>query len=125
MSDRPTPYFVDRRFDRLDELQRDLDRAWDDGRLQFPEDHPEVVKLKEEYHKLYAEIHGGDALDSVIRQVEHDDKLMDRVEELISRSPEHRALLESKTRDGRAIELEKNPEVRGKILKALKEGETE
>lgn len=121
MSENPVPFFVDRRFDQLDELQREIDRAWDDGKLQFPEDHPEVVQLKARYDKLYSEIHGGDALDRVREVVEHDDKLMDRVEGLLERSPEHRALLKASTRDGRAIELEKNPGVRGKILSALKE----
>ncbi|HEX7787177.1 MAG TPA: hypothetical protein VF653_13240, partial [Methylomirabilota bacterium] len=115
--------FVDKSREKLSELKRQVDRAWDDGRLLYPEKHPEVAKLKEEYDRLYREVYGGDPFAQATEAAAQDERLMDRVERFLAESPEHRALLEAKTRDGRAIELEKNPEVRQQILDGMKEHE--
>ncbi len=120
---RPVPYFVDRRLERLQALKEEINAAWDSGKLHYPEKYPEVAKLKEEYDRIFKEVHGADVFDQIVAEADRDDRLMERVERFIERSPEHRSLLKGSTRDARAIELEQDPEVRAKVLKGLEQEE--
>lgn len=123
MSERPVPYFTDRRYDRLAELKEAIDREWETGRLHYPEKYPQIAKLRKDYDTLYAEVHALDPFDQIVDNANRRETLMARVERFLERSPEHRKLLKADTKNGRAIELEKNAPVRKTILKAMQADE--
>ena len=128
MSKRTPPASLehDRRYDRLEEMTRRIDQLRDNTKWYYPEKYPEVRKLKEDYEELYAELYPRDFFDTVVEETERDEHAMDRIESLLETRQDLRDLFQGGTRDARAIELEKNQDLRGKILAELeKDEETE
>ena len=116
-------FTIDRRYDKLDELERKLGRAFDDCTLLYEEDNPNIAKLRKEYDRLHEELYGSDPWQKIIDDTDRDVNLMDKVEGLIDKRPKLKKKFKGQTRDARALELEKDPELRSKILGALKEAE--
>ena len=119
----PASLAVDPRYSHLEELKRRMERERDTGRWYYPEKYPDIAKLEKDYRELHAEVYPSNFFDRVIQDAEDDTRLMGRIESLLADREDLRGLFKGEDQEARAIELEKNQELRGKILSELEKTE--